>query len=177
MSQSFLENLKEMCQAFFFGCEIKILKRMDISKIDKVESRQSLPGEPVQYNASKILSWMFRTYMPANPRAICIVAVTNEDIYPEDNFSFVFGLANVMTQVGIFSFCRYYPGFYGIKVDEKEEENLVLYRACKVMTHEIGHMFGIRHCIHFECGMNGCNHIQESETRPLYYCPVCFRKL
>ena len=53
----------------------------------------------------------------------------------------------------------------------------MLYRACKVMTHELGHMFGVRHCIYYECGMNGCNHIRESETRPLYYCCICYRKL
>ena len=45
------------------------------------------------------------------------------------------------------------------------------------MTHEIGHMLGIRHCIYYECGMNGSNHIRECETRPLFYCVVCFRKL
>lgn len=45
------------------------------------------------------------------------------------------------------------------------------------MTHEIGHMFGIRHCIHYECGMNGSNHIGECEASPLYYCVICFRKL
>lgn len=74
----------------------------------------------------------------------------------------MFGLANVMTQVGIFSFCRYDPSFNEDPVDsEADAENLILFRACKVMTHEIGHMFGIRHCIYYECGMNGSNHIEE----------------
>ena len=83
-----------------------------------------------------------------------------------------------MTQAGIFSFCRYDPTYNGDDVSsEDERDNLMLYRACKVMTHEIGHMFGIRHCIYYECGMNGSNHIQECETRPLYYCVVCLRKL
>ena len=92
--------------------------------------------------------------------------------------SFVFGLANVMTQSGIFSFHRYSPEFNGDQVaSEEEAANLMLYRACKVMTHEIGHMFGIRHCTYYECGMNGCNHIQESQSRPLFYCVICFRKL
>jgi archaemetzincin len=100
--------------------------------------------------------------MAANPKSICIIGVTNEDIHSED-FSFVFGLANVMTQVGVFSFLRYYPEFNNEEVkSEEDSENLILYRACKVMTHEIGHMFGIRHCIHYECGMNGSNHIEES---------------
>jgi len=39
--------------------------------------------------------------------------VTTKDLYPEEYLTFVFGLANVMTQVGIFSFLRYHPDFNG----------------------------------------------------------------
>ncbi len=107
-----------------------MLPAIDIDSIEKVEKRvlSFSSEEPmdigtfpqpdklraiVQYNASKILSWLFRVYKPKNPRAICIIAVTNEDIYPEESFNFVFGLANVMTQAGIFSFHRYSPEFNG----------------------------------------------------------------
>jgi archaemetzincin len=47
----------------------------------------------------------------------------------------------------------------------------------KVLTHETGHMFGLAHCIYFSCLMNGSNHLQESDRRPLHLCPVCLRKL
>ena len=53
----------------------------------------------------------------------------------------------------------------------------ILVRACKTMCHEIGHMFGLRHCIHFHCLMNGSNHLEESDSRPSFLCPVCLRKL
>jgi hypothetical protein len=39
------------------------------------------------------------------------------------------------------------------------------------------HMFGLRHCIYFLCLMNGSNHIDEADARPLAVCPVCLRKL
>eukprot|EP00347_Sterkiella_histriomuscorum_P017046 403350867 len=187
MSLSFLKNMQKMCQAFFLGCQIKILPSIEFQDIDKLESRvvqsEYNGTEHTQYNASKILSWLFRVYKPKYPKAICFMAITTEDIYPEDpqgieSFSYVFGLANVMTQSGIFSFYRYDPAFNGDQVSSQEEaDNIILYRACKVMTHEIGHMFGIRHCIYYECGMNGSNHIQECESRPMYFCAVCFRKL
>ena len=45
------------------------------------------------------------------------------------------------------------------------------------MVHEIGHMFGIKHCIHFSCVMNGSNHLEETKRRPMALCPVCLRKL
>ena len=38
-------------------------------------------------------------------------------------------------------------------------------------------MFGVRHCIYYECLMNGSNHLQESDSRPLELCVVCLRKL
>lgn len=45
------------------------------------------------------------------------------------------------------------------------------------MTHEIGHMFGIRHCQWLSCVMQGSNHLEESDRRPLDFCPICLRKL
>ena len=44
-------------------------------------------------------------------------------------------------------------------------------------THETGHMFGIRHCIAYECGMNGSNHSDERDRQPLEFCPECQPKL
>ena len=38
----------------------------------------------------------------------------------------------------------------------------VTYRACKVMVHEVCHMFGIKHCVYFHCLMNGSNHDEEA---------------
>jgi len=38
-------------------------------------------------------------------------------------------------------------------------------------------MFGLAHCIYFNCLMNGSNHLAESDRRPLHLCPVCLRKL
>jgi len=38
-------------------------------------------------------------------------------------------------------------------------------------------MVGIQHCIYFNCLMNGSNHLEESDRRPLHLCPVDLRKL
>ena len=50
-------------------------------------------------------------------------------------------------------------------------------RAAKVLTHEAGHMFGIRHCIYYECNMNGANHLEEADSTPMHLCLVCLRKM
>ena len=38
-------------------------------------------------------------------------------------------------------------------------------------------MYGIHHCVFFECLMNGSNHLQEADTGPSFLCPVCLNKL
>ena len=45
------------------------------------------------------------------------------------------------------------------------------------LVHELGHMFGVQHCIHWSCVMNGSNHMEEADSRPLHLCPVDLRKL
>jgi archaemetzincin len=45
------------------------------------------------------------------------------------------------------------------------------------MTHEIGHLFGMKHCVFYNCVLNGCNNFEEFDSKPLYMCPVCIRKL
>ncbi len=107
--------------------------------------------------------------------AYCLIAVTLEDLYPADDFNYVFGMARLHARVGVFSFARYHPDFFGesFAVDRK----VVMQRALKVMSHELGHMFGLRHCTHLHCNMNGMNHLSELDRSPMHLCPVCLRKL
>ena len=90
----------------------------------------------------------------------------DEDLYPRETWNFVFGLAS--GNAGVFSFCRYVEG---------AEREVVLFRCAKVMTHEICHMFGIKHCIYYSCAMNGSMHSEEAARRPAHLCPVCLLKL
>lgn len=44
--------------------------------------------------------------------------------------------------------------------------------------HEITHMFGVKHCIYYECTMNGHNGEFESDRHPdATLCPSCLIKL
>lgn len=53
----------------------------------------------------------------------------------------------------------------------------MLRRCSGVLCHEIGHLFGIAHCVWFHCLMNGSNHADESDARPWRLCPVDLHKL
>jgi archaemetzincin len=107
--------------------------------------------------------------------ACAVLGVTLHDLYPHPSWSFVFGEALLDDRVGVFSFMRYHPRFYDRS--ESDARELLLRRCAKVLAHETGHMFGLRHCTYFSCLMNGSNHLRESDRRPLHLCPVDLRKL
>jgi archaemetzincin len=117
---------------------------------------------------------LLKKRLPRN--AFCALAVTMEDLYPDPSWNFVFGQASFRDRVGVFSFARYNPAFYGEKPG-KDIQEILLRRSCKVLAHETGHMFQLEHCVFFRCLMNGSNHLEESDSRPLFLCPVCLRKL
>ncbi len=155
----------------FFQLDVHVLPSVALDGLP-IKSRTRASGLQ-QLLSTDVLAWC-QGRLPAD--AFCLLAVTMEDLYPDESWNFVFGQASLNKRVGVYSFARYVPGFYGESVDE-DEPSLVLLRSCKVLAHETGHMFGIKHCIHFHCLMNGSNHLGESDAQPLHLCPVCLRKL
>jgi len=74
------------------------------------------------------------------------------------------------------SLCRCYPEYWG-QARKDSDDATALSRACKVLNHEVGHMFGLEHCVFFHCSMNGANSLAETDLAPLHFCPLCDRKL
>jgi len=52
-----------------------------------------------------------------------------------------------------------------------------LRRSSKLLTHELGHLYGLDHCIFNRCLMMGTGHLVEDFQAPCHVCPVCLRKL
>ncbi len=104
-----------------------------------------------------------------------LLGVTTEDLYPGDNWNFVFGEASPRYRVAVYSFARYDPAFWGEQAPDAED--LVLHRSLKVLAHETAHMFGIRHCSAYHCVMNGANHLDEADATPFHLCPIDLAKL
>jgi archaemetzincin len=167
-----LAKLKEYTEAYYYPMQVAILPAVGAWAVPAKERVNSQSGKP-QWKSTDILRWL-PGELPAD--AFAMIAVTMTDLYPDESWNFVFGQASIRKRVGVFSFARYHPGWRGGETDEGTEE-LVLRRAAKVLTHEMGHMFGIRHCIYYECNMNGSNHLEEADSTPMHLCPVCLRKM
>jgi archaemetzincin len=166
-----LDLLREFTAAYFV-MNVDILPSIDINRFDLTlrlnpysQNRQILTGD-ILHNLNRNL--------PAN--AFCVLALTMEDLYPDPRWNFVFGQASLHDRVGVFSFARYDPVFYGESRGSRYQK-LLLRRSAKVLVHETAHMFSLAHCIFFKCVMNGSNNLQEGDSRPLSLCPVCLRKL
>jgi archaemetzincin len=166
-----LELLQEYMQAFFM-MEIRVLPVL-------MQDERTFTTRKNPYTAHKqvLTTDILRTLKMNFPAdAFCLLAITIQDLYPHPSWNFVFGQAAPEDRVGVFSFARYDPVFYGMKRD-KTYEQVLLKRSCRVLGHETCHLFGFYHCIFYACLMNGSNHLAESDARPMHLCPVCLRKL
>jgi archaemetzincin len=54
---------------------------------------------------------------------------------------------------------------------------LWLGRMCRTASHELGHCFGIAHCVYYACSMQGTASICEDARQPPYLCPVDLAKV
>ncbi|MCK5581948.1 MAG: hypothetical protein KAJ18_11830 [Candidatus Omnitrophica bacterium] len=164
-----VEKTTRYMQAYF-QMPVEFVSEMGLDVIpEHARRKQPLQGNPqilTRYVMEQIL-------IPSVPDdAFCLIAFSSQDLWPGQGWNFVFGSASIDDRVGVWSIYR-----NGDPNEGEEAYKLCLKRTIKTGTHEVGHMFGMRHCIFYECNMNGSNHRQESDEAPLWLCPVCLRKL
>ncbi|MCX4242449.1 archaemetzincin [Paraliomyxa miuraensis] len=144
----------------YFALPVQRLPPLDLPTL-AVDARSS-EGR-IQLHAKQILERL-RERKPDD--AFTLVAITMFDLYPDEDWNFAYGYADGATQVGVFGFAR-------LPTDPAQQ----LQRSAKTLTHELGHAFGVSHCTHYHCVMNGHNHEEEGRRAPMHLCPVDLRKL
>ena len=154
-----METLRQYLEAYFHPMPVKLSAPLTLKESPAIRTR----GE--QVNSTDLLNALQKR-VPQD--AHVMMAVTMKDLYPGPGWNFVFGVARLKRRCGVFSFAR-----YGVE----DDKNLALLRALKVISHETGHAFGIKHCVHFHCLMNGSNSLGETDRAPLHFCPACLRKI
>jgi archaemetzincin len=50
-------------------------------------------------------------------------------------------------------------------------------RVSQTTIHELGHCFGLEHCVYFSCVMQGSASSAEARRQPPYFCPICLEKI
>jgi archaemetzincin len=144
----------------FYDVSVRTLEPMDLQWIPSKARRL----HPIHGHEQLLSSFILRLVAKRKPPdALAVLVLTMSDLWPGKGWNFVFGQASLRQAVGVWSLHR--------MGDPEYEPMVFLRRALKTAVHEAGHMFGIHHCISYECGMNGANHQAEADAHPLWFCP------
>jgi len=140
----------------FFGLTVRVLPARPLFDPAHVPTRD-------QYNSSMVLDEL-AALVPSD--ALALLGIADRDLFARGK-PYVFGEGSLERRVGVCSLARL----------STSDRPLAERRALKLMTHEIGHILSIAHCVTHRCVMQGSNTLVESDGHPLYLCPADLRKL
>lgn len=159
-----IELVRQYLQ-IFFQLETKVLETVSNDIIPNHARRIGDVGQE-QFLAGYILTDVLKEESP--DKRIALMAITEKDLYPKPEWNYVFGLASYRDKIAVSSIYR---------MQKEADFNLCLDRLLKICSHEIGHMFGLHHCIEVNCVMNGTNSMVETDKHSIRLCSLCQRKL
>jgi archaemetzincin len=87
--------------------------------------------------------------------------------------TYIFGQATFKGSTGIASIYRLRNEQYGMKKDEA----LLLDRFSKVVIHELGHTFGLIHCLIPTCVMRSSTYVEDIDQKSQHLCGQCRDKI
>lgn len=87
--------------------------------------------------------------------------------------TYIFGQATFKGSTGIASIYRLRNEQYGMKKDEA----LLLSRFSKVVIHELGHTFGLIHCLIPTCVMRSSTYVEDIDQKSHHLCVQCRTKI
>lgn len=155
--------------SLYYQLPVRTREELSLDSVPKTARRKAGPdGE--QILTTYLLGDVLKPRLPED--AVALIGFTDADLWPGEGWSYVFGQASLSDRVGVWSMNR-----FGESNRDGESYRRCLRRTLKTASHELGHMFSMAHCTLYDCNMCGCNHLQESDRRPLEMCPHCLAKL
>ena len=123
-----------------------------------------------QLRSSDLLFWILEKLNPSND--IKILVICDIDAYSGD-LNFVFGEAHIGGRVAAIYLPRLRQEFYGL------ESNKLLFheRIVKEAIHELGHTFGLFHCINKIGVMHFSNSLYDTDIKEKSFCLNCKNNL
>jgi archaemetzincin len=123
-----------------------------------------------QYDSTKIL-------LQLNTRSSTTTAYKRLAVFPHDLFipvlTFVFGEAALGGSDAIVSYFRLANERYGLAANY----DLLLDRLIKESVHELGHLFGLRHCRRDACVMRSSTCVEEIDLKERWFCTECAQEI
>ncbi len=153
---------KELASRFTLKVEVEEL----VSLGDLVKFYDEERG---QIEASSLLEYLY-SRLPWNPLARVLIVADVDAYVPGLNF--IFGLAREGWG-GMVFLARLKPAFYG----QPHHPLLLSMRLLKEAVHELGHSFGLGHCVNRTCVMRFSNTIYEVDAKTPNFCRRCALEL
>jgi len=118
-----------------------------------------------QYNGSKLLEEIDTLFASDQTKTIGLFSV---DLFIPI-LTFIFGQAFLNGRCGIASVFRLRNERYGLTPDEE----LFRSRVVKEVIHELGHTFGLIHCIDPSCVMRSSTYVEDIDQKTIHFCDKC----
>ena len=117
-----------------------------------------------QYSSRGLLAELLQD----RPHAYRILGVTSVDLYMPV-LSFVFGEAQLKGRAAIVSIHRLRGEVYGLRPNRRALES----RLAKEAIHELGHTFGLLHCLENRCVMSRSTYVEDIDIKSDRFCGDC----
>jgi archaemetzincin len=154
-----IQKLRDKVSDRFPDCQVQVCNSMDTPAMAFDPGRN-------QYHSTRIL-----TILEENVKSIPaehVLAVASFDLYVP-GMNFVFGEARCPGRVAVIS-------TYRLKTSRIRDATLES-RAVKEAVHEIGHMFGLKHCSKVMCVMHFSERLADTDKKQDTFCPECEHKM
>ncbi len=144
-----------------FGLETEIgVNYGDLSKFYDPARRQ--------YDGNQLLKHVHDEYASENVKAIGLFRV---DLFIPI-LTYIIGQAVFKGNAGVVSLFRLKNELYGMKQDD----NMLFERFRKEVIHELGHIFGLTHCLSPSCVMRSSTYIEDVDQKDSIFCQKCLEK-
>ncbi|XP_074660282.1 archaemetzincin-2-like [Tubulanus polymorphus] len=164
--------------AYFEGSATEIIASLDnVESWAGVRPRVSAATGRRQLLAGGILRKL-RRFRPK--KSSCLVGLIDVDLYPDDESESVAGESSFEKACAVVSVTSIERSVRRQEVESGDRAEMIgnaVFILLRVLTHEICHLYGIEHCVSFQCSMNESNSIKQAVAQPFLLCPVCLRKI
>jgi archaemetzincin len=140
--------------------------RLPVLRVDPVdEPAPAYSPQRGQWSSAAFLETLLGRVPPGAER---LLGVTERDLFVPV-LSFVYGQAQLGGRVAVVSLARLRPAFHGLP----EAPAVLERRAATEAVHEIGHTFGLVHCLDRRCPMSLSIDLPDLDGKTATPCAAC----
>jgi predicted Zn-dependent protease len=193
LSPENMDMVSGWVSAFYLPLRVKVLD-MPLSKVGRGVVA-STPAGDYKIRARKCKDRMFDRQLSINDLidavigslpedAFCACGVTAWDTFETSDDDFICGRAYGGSRVAVVSTARYAPSITPLTHSERKRGTVTpsadviqSHRVAPTVTHEIGHCFGLDHCVRYNCAMRETLNLDDDLDTHFDLCPHCATKL